>query len=123
MSKQNSTTAVSSTETETGASKKGASVQTKTSNVIPFPSKPETRPIQDLEKFILSVLPEAPPVDFTVQNEHSIFLLHPHTEAARTWIAEHIPVDAMMWGNAIVVEHRYISDIVDGIKSDGLEVR
>jgi hypothetical protein len=58
--------------------------------------------------------------DFTVQNEGSIFLLRPHTKAAQAWIEEHIPEDAQFFGNAVVVEHRYICDIIDGILNDGL---
>lgn len=61
--------------------------------------------------------------DFSVQNEFTIFLLHPLTAAAREWIAEHISDDAQRFGDAVVVEHRYIGDIIDGIKGDGLEVR
>lgn len=61
--------------------------------------------------------------DFTVQNEGSIFLLRPHTQAAHVWITEHIPDDVMQFGNAIVVEHRYIQDIVEGIQQEGLLVR
>lgn len=60
--------------------------------------------------------------DFTVQNEGSIFLLHPLTPAANAWIEEHIPEDAQYFGNAVVVEHRYIADIVGGIQRDGLTV-
>lgn len=62
------------------------------------------------------------PADFTVQNEGSIFLLRPLTEAARDWVAEHIPADAQTFGDAIVIEHRYIGDIVDGAQRDGLTV-
>lgn len=62
-------------------------------------------------------------MDFTLENHGSIVLLQPHTEAARAWVSEHIPDDAMIWGTSIVVEPRYVSDIVDGIAEDGLEVR
>jgi len=62
-------------------------------------------------------------MDFTVRNEGSIFLLTPHTDAARAWVEEHLPADAQTFGPAIVVEHRYIGDIVAGIQADGLEVR
>jgi hypothetical protein len=61
--------------------------------------------------------------DFTVRNEGSIFLLIPHTDSANAWIDAHIPEDAQRFGRGIVVEHRYILDIVNGIKNDGLEVR
>lgn len=61
--------------------------------------------------------------DFTVQNHGSLFILYAHSNDATQWVADHIPDDAMLWGpNGIVVEHRYISDIVDGIQNDGLEV-
>lgn len=60
--------------------------------------------------------------DFTVQNHGSIFLLCPQTEAASTWIEEHIPADAMTLGSAVAVEHRYISDIIEGAQGDGLIV-
>jgi hypothetical protein len=61
--------------------------------------------------------------DFSVQNEGSIFLLIPHTDIANAWIDAHIPEDAQRFGGGVVVEHRYILDIVIGIKNDGLEVR
>lgn len=61
--------------------------------------------------------------DFSVRNEGSIFLLTPNTPSAREWITAHIPDDAQILGIAVVVEHRYIADIVAGIQSDGLAVR
>lgn len=60
--------------------------------------------------------------DLSVQNHGSIFLLRGETEAGRDWIAEHIPDDAQTWNGSIVVEHRYISDIVAGATNDGMEV-
>lgn len=60
--------------------------------------------------------------DFTVSGGGSIYLLQPHTPAAREWVSEHLPADAQRLGTAIAVEHRYIGDIVEGIFSDGLEV-
>jgi hypothetical protein len=61
-------------------------------------------------------------MDFHVRNEGSIFLLQPVTEAACAWVLEHIPQDAQYFGDSVVVEHRYIADIVAGIQSDGLTV-
>lgn len=60
--------------------------------------------------------------DLSIQNEGSIFLLRAHTDAGETWIAEHIPDDAMTFGGAVVVEHRFIGDIAAGAVNDGLEV-
>jgi hypothetical protein len=57
--------------------------------------------------------------DLTVQNEGSIFILRALTDNGKQWVAEHVPEDAQTWG--VVVEHRYIADIVhDGIRN-GLE--
>ena len=61
-------------------------------------------------------------VDFYVENHGSVFLLRPVTPAADSWVNEHIPEDAQYFGNAVVVEHRYIADIVQGIQNDGLAV-
>jgi hypothetical protein len=61
-------------------------------------------------------------VDFTVENHGTIFLLRPNTAAARQWIEDHIPDDAQKFGGAVVVEHRYIADIVQGIVNDGYGV-
>ena len=63
-----------------------------------------------------------PSADFTIQNEGSIFLLQPCTDAARSWVEEFLPEDRLEFAGAIVVEHRYIQDIVHGIRRDGLEV-
>jgi hypothetical protein len=61
--------------------------------------------------------------DFTIQNEGSIFILYANTDAAKQWVADHIPADAQTWGtNGVVVEHRYIGDIVAGAQGDGLIV-
>jgi hypothetical protein len=60
--------------------------------------------------------------DFFVQNEGSLFLLRPLTDAAHEWVGEHIPEDAQTWGDAIVIEHRYIAPIVTAAVADGLVV-
>jgi hypothetical protein len=60
--------------------------------------------------------------DFTVQNEGTIFLLYPLTGPAQDWIDNNLPEDRTFFGTAVVVEHRYIRDIVQGIRGDGLRV-
>jgi hypothetical protein len=60
--------------------------------------------------------------DLSIQNEGSIYLLRGLTERGLSWIAEHIPADAQMYGGAIVVEHRFIGEIAQGAVNDGLEV-
>jgi hypothetical protein len=61
--------------------------------------------------------------DFTVIHDGSIFLLHPLTRAARDWADKYIDPTAHHFGKAIVVEHHYIIDVIEGIRADGLEVR
>jgi hypothetical protein len=62
--------------------------------------------------------------DFHVRNEGSIFILSANTEAARGWVEDHIPEDAQRRGRfGVVVEHRFIADIVAGAQADGLSVR
>jgi len=58
--------------------------------------------------------------DFLVNDQGTIFLLTPVTEAATEWADEHLPEEAMHFGDAIVVEHRFIEDIVSGFMNDGL---
>ena len=62
---------------------------------------------------------EAEP-DFRCENHGSLFLLFPLTQPAHSWIEEHLPEDAQWFGNAVVVEHRYIWSILDGIQDAGL---
>jgi hypothetical protein len=58
--------------------------------------------------------------DFAVESYGSIFLLQPLTPEAQAWIDEFISEDAQYLGSAVAVEHRYIVDIVDGFKEEGL---
>lgn len=64
---------------------------------------------------------EKPTADLRVQNEGSIFLLHAQTDAGRAWVDEHV-VREQTFGDAIVVEHRYIAALVQGAQRDGLTV-
>lgn len=62
--------------------------------------------------------------DFTFNNQGSICLLVPESESAKSWIDENIGQDNgyQPYYPTIVVEHRYINDIVEGLRSDGLTV-
>ena len=66
----------------------------------------------------------SPTCDFEVQNHDSIFLLIPQTDSARNWVDDHIGKDNGYQPHypTVVVEHRYIADIVAGIQGDGLAV-
>lgn len=61
--------------------------------------------------------------DMTFANHGSIVIMTAHTPAAQAWVAEHIPEDAITWGpNGIVIEPRYVGDIMEGVLSDGLDI-
>jgi hypothetical protein len=65
-------------------------------------------------------------LDFRLENHGSLFLLLPLTPAAKNWMGEHLPMDnpeTQFWGDAIVIEPRYVTSIVDGILGDGLVLR
>lgn len=62
--------------------------------------------------------------DFTLRNEGSIALLKPETAWARTWIDDNIGEDNgyQPYYPTVVIEHRYLHDIVEGLQADGLSV-
>ena len=60
--------------------------------------------------------------DLTIENHGSIFLLYPVTALGRDWVAENVAEDAMRFGDAVAVEHRYIEAIAIGAINDGLAV-
>jgi hypothetical protein len=64
----------------------------------------------------------SPTPDFLVENHFTIFLLTPLTPAARSWVQEHLPDEhnRLEFAGSIVVEHRFIDDIVRGAISEGL---
>lgn len=60
--------------------------------------------------------------DFEVEDEGTIFILTPTSDAGLNWCWEHLPEDAQRWGKfGYVIEHRYIQDIVAGMERDDLE--
>ena len=63
------------------------------------------------------------PTDFRCEHHGSVFLLFPRTESAHSWIEENLPTDAQWFGNALVIEHRYVWAILEGIQNDGLAVQ
>jgi len=62
--------------------------------------------------------------DFSLENHGSIFPLRPLTDVACSWVDQNIGRDngfQPYWPN-VVIEHRYVTDILEGIKSEGLAV-
>jgi hypothetical protein len=67
----------------------------------------------------------SPTRDFQVENHGSIFLLIPQSVSARAWIDDHIGKENGFQPHypTVVVEHRFIADIVEGIQNDGFTVQ
>jgi hypothetical protein len=60
--------------------------------------------------------------DFCIHNHGSIFLHAPQSTSARLWLAENVGRDNgyQPYWPTVVIEHRYIQTIVEGIQNDGL---
>jgi hypothetical protein len=63
--------------------------------------------------------------DFLIENHGSLFFLRPLSQSAREWIEENISqTDSFQphWPT-ILIEHRYISDIIRGLVEEGWMIR
>ena len=60
--------------------------------------------------------------DLQVEDHGTIFLLSADSPAGQEWIDNNIDSDAQTLGKKIVVGHRYINDIIDGLTADGLSL-
>jgi hypothetical protein len=65
----------------------------------------------------------SPTPDFRCENHGSIFLLFALSQSGQSWIKENLPSDAQWFGNAVVIEHRYVWPILVGIQNDGFTVQ
>ena len=61
--------------------------------------------------------------DFYLANHGSICMLTPLTLRATFWIDDHIDPTAMRMGSSIAIESRFVQNIVEGIRSDGLTIQ
>jgi hypothetical protein len=62
--------------------------------------------------------------DVLITREGSLFLVAGTSRAGREWLAENvIDEETQVWGKSIVVEHRYIEGLFDGMVDAGLVVR
>ena len=64
----------------------------------------------------------AHPADVMVEPHGSIVLVRPATDAGEAWLRENVQEDAQWWGAALVVEPRYLDNLLDGIRAAGLKV-
>lgn len=61
-------------------------------------------------------------VDFSVENHGSIVLLRGISPDAEQWIEDYVGGwDTQYWGDAVVVEHRYIVPIIEAMEAQGWE--
>jgi hypothetical protein len=58
--------------------------------------------------------------DFSIENHGSIVLFRMNTPEASAWVSENVESDALFFGDALVVEHRYAQDLASGMQADGL---
>ena len=61
-------------------------------------------------------------VDVRIEHHGSLFLMRLQTRAASQWVQENVSQDATWFGEALVVEPRYVGDLVDAMKLDGLSL-
>lgn len=64
-------------------------------------------------------------IDFSVLNEGTIAVVTPKTQEAKNWLIENVAIneETQWWGPGIVVEHRFLDDLLQGITNDGLTIK
>jgi hypothetical protein len=62
------------------------------------------------------------PSDVTVANGGSLWIFYPQSPAGRRWIEHNTAGESTWYGGGLVVEHRYGTDLVLGMRDDGLIV-
>lgn len=61
--------------------------------------------------------------DVTVENHGSLVLVRPETDAATDWLNDNTDPEATWFAGALVVEPRYVEDLLLGMADEGLMVR
>lgn len=56
---------------------------------------------------------------FTVEAHGTIVLVRPQTADVKRWLEENTAEDALWFGGALVVEPRYVDDLVLGMIAEG----
>ena len=70
-------------------------------------------------------MPEEEETDFTLQDTGSVLILKPESNEAVAWVDMYIGRDNgyQPYWPAVIIERRYVEDILEGIQADGLSVR
>ncbi len=66
--------------------------------------------------------PSSPRPDVRVEDYFSLFLVRPLSGRAQAWLELHVQAGALWFGGALVVEPRFVQDIMEGIKKGGLNL-
>ncbi len=62
--------------------------------------------------------------DITIKNEGSVILITPRTPEGREWVDSNLALESWQWlGDGFAVDSRYVEDIIDGMRNDGLDVQ
>ncbi|MBZ5658215.1 MAG: hypothetical protein LAO56_23380 [Acidobacteriia bacterium] len=67
-------------------------------------------------------VPQADAPDVLVRNEGTVFVFCPLTSRGKEWLSAHVQSDAMWFGNALVVEHRFAWGLAQGLRDAGLKL-
>ena len=60
---------------------------------------------------------------FHVEDLGTLILIRPLTDRVEEWLREHVSEDAQYFGNALVVEPRYLASLVEGMFEEGFAVQ
>ena len=75
----------------------------------------ESQKVQDICSWIEDV-------DYRVVNHHSVFLFYPQKDEALQNLIDNTDDEAQFLGNALVVEHGFVSQLVEILNNDGWRV-
>jgi hypothetical protein len=67
---------------------------------------------------------KAPQADVHVSGGGTMYLVTPLSDEAKAWVEENVPLEDWQWlGSGFGVEHRYIGNLVEGMREAGLVVQ
>jgi hypothetical protein len=95
---------------------------------VPRPPSSTSAGPMSIQRSSVQPMPEAilaqsmPASDYTVENKGTLLLLRSSNPRAYDWLVNHTDPEAHWFGRALVVEHGYIEDFVDRLRSDGFTV-
>lgn len=60
--------------------------------------------------------------DYRIENHGSVFVVYPQNADAKENIRENAGLESMYWGDGLVVEPRYVWDLVQVLNNEGWRV-